>query len=134
MYWAYSSAISDYHGSYSGGQAIANYIKENDLSNAKIYATSFWSTSILPFFKKNIFANHNHGQKPAFWFWSDNNKHNNNLDLILEKQPDLIIIGRPTEPLTEINGYQTVGLFESNLYWKNKIKEQNHFAVYLKTE
>ena len=134
MYWAYSSAISDYHGSYSGGQAIANYIKENDLSNAKIYATSFWSTSILPFFKKNIFANHNQGQRPAFWFWSDNNKHNSNLDLILEKQPDLIIIGRPTEPLTEINGYQTVGLFESNLYWKNKIKEQNHFAVYLKTE
>ena len=140
MYWAYSSAISDYHGSYSGGQAVANYIKEKDLSNTKIYATNFWSTSILPFFNKNIFANHNQGKRPAFWFWSDNNKHNrnhllnNNLDLILEKQPDLIIIGRPTEPLTEINGYQTVGLFESNLYWKNKVKEKNHFAVYLKTE
>ena len=140
VYWAYSSAISDYHGSYSGGQAVANYIKEKDLSNTKIYATNFWSTSILPFFNKNIFANHNQGKRPAFWFWSDNNKHNrnhllnNNLDLILEKQPDLIIIGRPTEPLTEINGYQTVGLFESNLYWKNKVKEKNHFAVYLKTE
>ena len=140
MYWAYSSAISDYHGSYSGGQAVANYIKEKDLSNTKIYATNFWSTSILPFFNKNIFANHNQGKRPAFWFWSDNNKHNrnhllnNNLDLILEKQPDLIIIGRPTEPLTEIKGYQTVGLFESNLYWKNKVKEKNHFAVYLKTE
>ncbi len=134
IYWAYSSSISDYHGSYSGGQAVANYIKEKDLSNAKIHATSFWSTSILPFFNKNIFANHNNGQNPAFWFWSDNNKHNNNLDLILEKQPDLIIIGRPTEPLTEINGYQTIDLFESNLYWKNRVKEQNHFAVYLKTE
>ena len=63
-----------------------------------------------------------------------NNKHNNNLDLILEKQPDLIIIGRPTEPLPKINGYQTIDLFESNLYWKNRAKEQNHFAVYLKTE
>ena len=62
IYWTYSSSISDYHGSYSGGQAVANYIEGNDLSNAKIHATSFWSTSILPFFNKNIFANHNNGQ------------------------------------------------------------------------
>ncbi|HIA69227.1 TPA: hypothetical protein EYN98_24950 [Candidatus Poribacteria bacterium] len=134
MYWAYSSSISDYHGSYSGGQAVANYIEENNLSDTKIYATRFWSTSILPFFGKNIFANHNNGRRPAFWFWSDDNKHNNNLVLILEEQPDLIIIGRPAEPLSEIDGYQAVGLFESNLYWKNQIKEKNHFAIYLKTE
>ena len=39
---------------------------------------------------------------------------------------------RPKEPSAPIDGYQVANLFEGNLYWKNRIKEQQHFAIYRK--
>jgi hypothetical protein len=129
IFWAASASISDFNGTYSGGEAIANYIKTNKLEDKKIYATSFWSTTVLPYFDKNIFANHNNGEKPAFWFWKLNNKRIEDLETILKDQPDLIIIGRPGN-LKELPGYKFVGLFKGNLYWKNRIKENNDFALF----
>ncbi|MDP7279673.1 MAG: hypothetical protein QGG39_07290 [Candidatus Poribacteria bacterium] len=132
IYWAGAASISDLRGSYSAGRATADYIKTHQMSEAKIYATTFWSTSILAFFDQNIFLNHNNGQRPSFWFWANDNRHDDNLNWILEQQPDLVIIGRPKEPLASIDGYQLVNLFEGNLYWKNRIKERQHFAIYRK--
>jgi hypothetical protein len=83
IFWAASASISDFNGTYSGGEAIANYIKTNKLEDKKIYATSFWSTTVLPYFDKNIFANHNNGEKPAFWLWRLNNKRIEDLETIL---------------------------------------------------
>jgi len=129
IFWAVSASVSDFNGTYSAGEAIAKYIKTNKLEDKKIYATSFWSTTILPYFDKNIFANHNNGEKPAFWFWMLNNKRIENLETILKDQPDLIIIGRPGN-LKELPGYEFVGIFKGNLYWKNRIKENNDFALF----
>ena len=129
IFWAASASISDFHGTYSGGEGIAKYIKANKLEDKKIYATSFWSTTVLPYFNKNIFANHNNGEKPAFWLWRLNNKRIEDLEIILKDQPDLIIIGRPGN-LKELPGYEFVGLFKGNLYWKNRIKENNDFALF----
>jgi len=131
IYWSASASISDFHGTYSGGEGIAEYIKNNKLEDKKIYATSFWSTTVLPYFKENIFDNHNNGEKPSFWLWSPRNNRIENIEAILKDQPDLIIIGRPGE-LRELQGYKFVGIFEGNLYWKNRIKENNDFALFRK--
>lgn len=130
IYWAASASISDFHGSYSAGEKIAKYIKTNNLEDKKIYATSFWSTTVLPYFDENIFDNYNNSEKLTFWLWSPRNNRIGELNAILEDQPDLIIIGRPK--VEEIAGYKFVGIFEGNLYWKNRIKEKNHFALFRK--
>ncbi|HIE29454.1 TPA: hypothetical protein EYP66_19470 [Candidatus Poribacteria bacterium] len=133
IFWAASASISDFHGTYSGGEGLAEYIKANKLEDKKIYATSFWSTTVLPYFDKNIFANRNNGEKPAFWFWRLNNRTTENIEAILKDRPDLIIIGRPGN-LRGLQGYEFIDIFEGNLYWKNRIKEQNHFALFRKKE
>jgi len=128
IFWAASSSISDFNGTYSGGEAVADYIKANDLEDKKIYATSFWSTAIPPYFDENIFDNHNNGEKPAFWFWSSRNRRIQDIDTMLKDQPDLIILGRPNR--RELPGYEFVGIFKGNLYWKNGIKENNDFGLF----
>ncbi|MFB3040518.1 MAG: hypothetical protein ACE1ZS_01770 [Candidatus Poribacteria bacterium] len=130
VFWSAKASVSDLLGHYSAGQAVASYIKYNHLEDKKIYATTFWSTSILPYFDRNIFDNHNQGAKPAFWFWATDNRRLQNLEQMLKDKPDLIIIGRPKQPLAELAGYKHVGTFEGNIYWKNRIKEMNHFALY----
>jgi len=132
IYWAASVSISDFRGTYSAGEAVSRYIKENELEDKKIYATGFWTTAVLPYFDGNIFDNHNDGQKPAFWLWSDRRKRIEDLEAILRDQPDLIIIARPPSDLKEIGGYRFVGIFEGNLYWKNRIKEKNDLGVFHK--
>jgi hypothetical protein len=115
---------------YAGGEAIARYIKDNQLEGKKIYATSFWSTDILPYFKENIFGNYRDNNRTTYWFWSTRNSRIEDHNEIIKAQPDLIIFGRTEKQ--DIAGYEFVGIFEGNLYWKNKIKEKNDFALFRK--
>ena len=130
IYWAASASISDFGGVYSSGKAIADYIRENELEDKRIYATTFWSTTVQPYFDKNIFDNHNNGNNPSFWLWSTRSTRIQDMDAILKAQPDLIILGRPE--LKEIQGYKFEGIFEGNLYWKDGIMEKNDFALFRK--
>ncbi len=128
VYWAASASISDFGGTYSSGKVIADYIKANDLEDKEIHATTFWSTTVQPYFRKNIFANHNNGKTPSFWLWSTNTVRIQDMNSILEAQPDLIIVGRPN--VKEIKGYRFAGAFAGELYWKNGIMETNDFALF----
>jgi hypothetical protein len=130
IYWSVSASIHDYNGTYAGGEAIARYIKDNQLEGKKIYATSFWSTDILPYFKENIFGNYRDNNRTTYWFWSTRNSRIEDHNEIIKAQPDLIIFGRTEKQ--DIAGYEFVGIFEGNLYWKNKIKEKNDFALFRK--
>lgn len=130
IFWTASASIHDFNGTYSGGVAVARYIKDNQLEGKKIYATSFWSTSILPYFKENIFDNYSDGNRTTYWLWSTKNSRIEDHDAVIKAQPDLIIFGRTEKQ--DIPGYKFVGIFEGNLYWKNGIKEKNDFALFRK--
>lgn len=130
IYWSVTVSINDYKGAYSAGAAIAKYIKENNLEDKKICAISFWTTAVQAYFDKNIFINHNNGQKPSYWKWSTKSTRIDDLDAIIKEQPELIIIGRPAANLKEIPGYRFDGIFEGNLYWKTGIKEKNDFGIF----
>jgi len=132
IFWSAAVSISDFRGPYSASRAVVKYIRSNHLEKKRIYATSFWTTSILAYFRENIFANHNGGRKPAFWFWAKDNRRIEDLNRILRDRPDLIIIGRPPGNLRELKGYRFVGLFPGELYWKRGIKERNDFAVFIR--
>ena len=130
LFWTASASIHDFNGTYSAGAAVARYIKDNQLEGKKIYATSFWSTSILPYFKENIFDNYRDGNRTTYWLWSTKNSRIEDHNAVIKAQPDLIIFGRSGKQ--DIPGYKFVGIFEGNLYWKNKIKEKNDFALFRK--
>jgi len=130
VFWAASASIHDFNGTYSSGAAIARYIKDNQLEGKKIYATSFWSTSILPYFKENIFDNYSNGNRTTYWFWSTRNSRIEDHDVVIKAHPDLIIFGRTEKQ--DIPDYEFIGIFEGNLYWKNRIKENNNFALFRK--
>jgi hypothetical protein len=130
IFWSASASIHDFNGTYSGGAGVARYIKDNQLEGKKIYATSFWSTSILPYFKENIFDNYSDGNRTTYWLWSTKNSRIEDHDAFIKAQPDLIIFGRSGKQ--DIPSYEFVGIFEGNLYWKNGIKEKNDFALFRK--
>ena len=132
VYWAATVSISDLRGTYSAGEATANYIKENELENKNICATRFWATAVQPYFDGNIFSNINSGENPSFWRWSKNSGRIEDMGAILKIQPDLIIMSRPGDK--ELDGYRFEGIFEGNLYWKNRTKEKNHFGLFRKIE
>jgi uncharacterized membrane protein len=148
VYWGLIVSINDFCAPYSASKDAANYIKSNKLEKKKIYATSFHSISILPYFDDNIFDNYNNGQKPSFFLWSS--KNNNmiqkkidgiseklpiNIQSIIEDQPDLIIIGVKfpwQENISRMPGYKFAARFEGNLYWKDRIYEKDSFLLFCK--
>jgi len=142
IYWAAAASIADYRGSYSAGKAVADYIKANKLEEKKICATTFYTTSIQPYFKENIFDNHNDGKNPSFWLLSRTGNRMEDMEAILQAKPDLIIMGRPRRrrrPRSRhrrrrrrwsMEGYKLEGVFEGDLYWKDRIKEKNDIAVF----
>jgi len=134
IFWSFKTSINDINGTYSAGKSIASYIKTNQLEDKKIYATTFWSISILPYLDDVIFDNYYHPEKPSRHLWLKWGERMENYDIILKDQPDLIIFGRPSSKLKEIPGYKFEGIFEGNIYWKSKIYERNNFALFRKEE
>lgn len=129
VYWAAVASYNDWGGSYSGASATAEYIEENGLTGKPIYATTFWTTAIQPYFASNILANHNNGNPPAYWLWAKPSGRMEVREQMLKAQPELIVLGRPSEE-EALPGYRRVAIFEGNIYWKAGIKEKNHFGVY----
>jgi hypothetical protein len=139
--WSFNSFRYDYGSPYTGSQAVANYIKANHLEKEKIYATSFESISILPYFKSNIFDNYHHKQNPSFWDWSTKNDMVQNYRKILLAQPDVVIMGVKFDsdviyskyPQLWFPGYTYVGTFPGEIFWKTKPLEHDEYVVWRKS-
>ena len=128
IYWSFAVSSADLRGDYSVSKAVANYIKDNRLEDKKIYATGFWSTTILPYFDENIFDNHNDGKKPAFWLWAKDNGRMENFNQILQDQPDMIIMH--SAPSRNVRGYDSIKIFRGSLYWKNRVAGHSDFSLF----
>lgn len=135
--WAFNSARYDWSYKYSGSREIAGYIKEKRMEEDTIYATSFHSISILPYFERNIFDNYNGKDNPSFWFWSTKNNLIESLDQIVANAPEWIILGvkfPEQEILPAIEGYELVRFFDGALYWKYYVFQKDAFALYHRVE
>ncbi len=139
--WTINSFVYDFNNSYSASRETANYIKEGQLDNKKIYASNFHSISILPYFPGNIFCNYNNRKQPSFWIWSHQNSMYREPYLATDiYDPDIIVLGiknyTPNESniqepfIPEIPGYRFARLFSGALYWKVKPLETDSFAIY----
>ncbi|OFX62088.1 MAG: hypothetical protein A2046_16760 [Bacteroidetes bacterium GWA2_30_7] len=134
VYWSFKVYVNDYKYDYSAGKKIATFIKENNLQDKYLYSTQFWSISILPYFDKNIFQTPNFKENTSYWVWKKSNDYSEHPDSIIKKQPDLIIFSRPWmfwSP-NEIKGYKFLENFKGNVLWKDSIRENNDFNLFLK--
>jgi hypothetical protein len=143
LYWSFNSFKYDFKNNYSASRDIADYIKQNNLEDVTIYVTSFHSISILPYFKDNIFNNHNNKMKPSFWWWSTKNEmiaepkwcYGNtpkNISRIVRNKPEIVIWGVKfphQEKLPALADYEIVATFDGAIYWKNRIYERDTFVL-----
>lgn len=159
IFWSFKNSINDINGPYSAGKSIAEYIRNNKLEDKKIYATSFYSISILPYFDEVIFDNYYYPNKSTRNLWLRGGEVIEDYETILKHQPDLIILGAhqhldvratkkdkeallnnpnlfiyetPINEIKEIPGYSFEGIFEGNMYWKDGIQEKNYFVLFRK--
>jgi hypothetical protein len=148
-YWTVGAYRYDYAHNFSGSKDVAAYLKRNNLDTSTISIVGNWSTSILPYFDRNIFTNYNGGQKPAYWVWRrDYNPHiwsyldregsysiDEKLEAIVSDRPELIIISLQGTPYDEslLAGYALEGRFGGQLYWRDALSSDDSYAVYRRT-
>jgi len=135
VYWSYKASVNDFRYNYSASRDTADYIKEKGIDKKRVYAVSFHSISILPYFEKNIFDNYNDKENPSFWFWSTSNKMVNETAVTAaNKKPDYIVVGVKWSDLDDavldLYGYRVEMVFDGNIYWKGRVYEKDAFIIY----
>lgn len=142
VYWCIDSVSYDLTHSYSGSYNLARYIKSKGLENEKIYVSGWKNVSVLPYFSKNIFYNHNNGSNHRFWNWSINNVTSVGatpgvLDTIECEQPELVIFSSDhirSQQVIRLPGYRAVAFFKGYLCWKTGVIEPECYLVFRKKE
>jgi hypothetical protein len=139
IYWSATSIAYDIRSPYSGGEAVANYLKQNGLQNRTIFAAGYPAFSIQPYFGKNLFSNYGSPATPAFWQWRDANTVPQMISTIPPERPDVIILVLHSELQRKTAqallhslpsaGYRLVGEFPGHLYWKAYELEAESFLV-----
>jgi len=140
VYWCVDALGYDLYHNYSAGYSVAKYIKANGLEKENIYVSGWKNISILPYFSKNIFFNHNNGSKHRFWNWSVNNvtsvgASKEVLDTIECLQPGVVIFASdhiPRRQKIELPGYRAVAFFKGYLCWKTGLSEPECYLVFRK--
>lgn len=141
IFWTVQVSRNDWSGEYSPGKQLSAAVKERGLENGNVIGLNFWSTTFQPYFQNNLFSNHNGGNPPAFWRWEkpddpnrqgwgDSVARDADINKLLEGKPDAIIVSHPGG---DFEGYERLD-FEGNMYWKNRIKENNRAALYIRED
>lgn len=130
IYWSASAFRSDFAFNYSAGKDTANYLIKSNLQDKKIFAVGYWTTSVLPYFNRNIFINGSSGDG-SYWQWSPEVDSNPTVRDAVAYDPDVILVSRPRVDLT-ISGYKLKTIIKGSIFWKSGIKENNNIAIFLK--
>ena len=139
-FWCIKAVSYDLSNSYSGSYSLATFIKKNNLDKEKIYVSGWRNISVLPYFPKNIFYNHNSGSNHRFWNWSIYNVTSMGasekvIDTIECEQPGVVIFASdhiPTRYRIDLPGYNPVRFFKGYLYWKTGLLEPECYLVFRK--
>ncbi|MCW3080426.1 hypothetical protein [Segetibacter sp.] len=142
IYWSVNVVKYDLYHNYSAGQSVAKYIKDKKLDQENIYISGWKNISILPYFSKNIFSNHNNGSDHRFWNWSIYNVTSVGaskavLDTIECLQPGVVIFASDhikSKAKIELRGYKAVAFFKGYLCWKTGLSEPECYLIFRKTK
>ncbi len=118
---------------YSGSRAAAAYLHSSGEGNRSLYAVGFKTFALQPYFDHNLFAQQEHGRRPALYSWKSTFDHEGYSDLS-SQHPDLVIVGNDgsadTSELDAIHrlGYCEQRRFKGALWWKNAIAEPDTYV------
>jgi hypothetical protein len=140
VYWCIDAVSYDINYNYSASYSVAKYLKANKLDKENIYISGWKNISILPYFSRNIFSNHNNGSNRRFWNWSVNNVTSVGaskavLDTIECLQPGVVIFASdhiPRKQKIELPGYKPVAFFKGYLCWKTGLSEPECYLIFKK--
>ncbi len=135
VYWNAVAVKNDFKGHYSASESVANFIKENNYEGKSIHAYHFWSVSIQPYFKENVYTASRYFENKAFWRWTIGNEYPDPFEEVLKRNHDMITFSKPhLYPVPElVEGYSQVDQsFIGEVYWKNRIQEYVEFVVWVK--
>lgn len=135
IYWTISSVNYDFNNNYSASKNIAEFLKENNYEEKKIYGLGYSITAILPYFEQNIFENQNTDK--SFWFWRENKGYMTGQE-ILDNEADIYIISKfyvwqYYQIMNELynRGYTRLE-FVGHTYIKTDIYESEGYYLYTK--
>ncbi|GEO11273.1 hypothetical protein [Segetibacter aerophilus] len=142
IYWCINAVTYDIYHNYSAGYSVAKYIKAKKLDQENIYISGWKNISILPYFSRNIFSNHNNGGEHRFWNWSIYNVTSVGaskavLDTIECLQPSVVIFASdhiPRKAKITLPGYKPVAFFKGYLCWKTGLSEPECYLIFRKNK
>lgn len=132
-WWSGIAAANEVKLPYSGSKALAGWIKENGIDGRKIFASNFYTLSVLPYFDRNIFYNLNSGQAPSHYRWAKDSGLVSNLDRIPLDKPDILIFGvvlSRHNNFPRLPDYAPVGCFNGKKIWKDRFFKQDSYFVF----
>ena len=140
IYWCINALTYDISHNYSASYSVAKYLKANKLDKEKIFVSGWKTISILPYFSRNIFSNHNNGSNHRFWNWSTHNvtslgASKSVIDTIECLQPEVVIFASDhirSKQIIELPGYKAVAFFKGYLCWKTGLNEAESYLIFKK--
>ncbi len=144
IFWSYKASINDYKYIYSPSKEVANYLKEYDYNNLKIFCNHYICSEINPYFEKNIFAMWT--QEIAFYDEGNDNPnylYDYETESILKDKPDILIIANSSNEedinkshhkYQDLENYYTLKTYKGNAYFKDTIIKIFNYDVYIKKE
>ena len=133
--WSLQTSCYDYNEAYSGACAAAEFLKENNYDQTKIYGLGYYVTAIEPYFDRNIFKNRRDDK--AYYFWSFSNGDMTSKEM-LDDLPQIVVYSEfeKYSMNNEINvfvdnGYKCFS-FSGATYSKNSIYEPQTYYVLVK--
>lgn len=133
--WWAQTAAHDFANPYSGAEAAAEFLQETGLVEQEVWARSFHTIGLQPYFDRNIFANLHGGAPQAYWVWQAPSPLEDSLQRLQSAYPDVIVWGVkfPQDRLPYLVGYERTGVFRGQLFWKNRVMEPDSFVIYERT-
>lgn len=133
IYWSISSVNYDFNHNYSASKEAAQFLKDIEYQDKKVYGIGFYITAIAPYFESNIFENINTNK--AFYLW-EKNRDELALEEFVKNEADIYVIPDFFNYEYVLNELEKRNYskyeFKGNTYTKTEIYEQEGYYIFVK--
>jgi len=132
VYWGAVASYHDVLRPYSGSREAYAYLAEHDLDERAIHAYGFSTVSVLPYFSRNIFDNHNGRENRSYFVWAKGNPVMTRCPSVCDGAPEYVLVGVKYKRDHGLScpEYELVRRFEGRLFWKASVLERDSLYLY----
>ncbi|MHC4402667.1 MAG: hypothetical protein ACYTG0_23645 [Planctomycetota bacterium] len=132
VHWGIVCSSREVTHTYSASREVYSYLAEHRLDREVIYAHGFSTVSVLPYFRENVFDNHNDKRNPSYLVWAKGNPLLDFRTFVCDDAPEYILVGIKDDDDEGLNhpSYRLVRRFEGKLLWKTGVLEPDSYLLY----